>query len=73
MTTNVGPTDRIIRLVIAALAVIGAFVAGLGSVAGIILLVVAVVLAGTAYLRFCPIYTPFGLSTCPAPGKDARS
>jgi DUF2892 family protein len=73
MTTNIGPTDRVIRLVVAALAVVAAFAVGLGSVVGVILLVVAVVLAGTAYLRFCPIYAPFGMSTCPAPGKGDRS
>lgn len=65
MTANVGSTDKIIRLVLALGAVVVAFLAGLGSVLGVLLLVVAAVLAVTAFTGFCPLYRVFGMSTCP--------
>lgn len=63
MTTNVGTADRAARLVIAVVAVIGAWSLGLASIAGIALLVVAVVMAGTAAIGYCPLYRLFGIST----------
>ncbi len=63
MTTNVGTTDRLIRLVAAVVAVIVAFAVGIASAGGIILLIVGIVLAATALLRFCPIYRLFGIGT----------
>ncbi|GAA4399405.1 hypothetical protein GCM10023168_06660 [Fodinibacter luteus] len=66
MTANVGSTDKVIRLVLALAAVVGAFVAGFTTVAGILLLVLAAVLAVTAVTGFCPLYRVLGLSTCPA-------
>ncbi len=65
MTVNVGSTDRIIRLVAAVIAVVVAFAIGISSVGGIILLILGVVLAATALVKFCPIYRLFGMSTCP--------
>lgn len=56
--TNVGITDRIIRLV-AAVAIIAAGVY-FQSWFGLIALVPLV----TAFVRWCPAYAPFGLSTC---------
>lgn len=64
MTTNVGTTDRIIRLVIAAV-LVGliltntvegtlAWVCGVGATAA----------ALTAVFRFCGLYTILGISTC---------
>jgi len=63
MKQNVGSTDRVIRLVLAVALVAGAWFAGLASVGGIVSLVLAVVLAATATISFCPLYLPFGLST----------
>ena len=65
MTANVGSTDKIVRLVLALVAFGFAFVTGIGTVIGIVLLVVGVVLAATALTGFCPIYRVFGMSTCP--------
>jgi len=64
MTTNVGTTDRIIRLVIAAV-LVGliltntvegtlAWVCGVGAAAAVL----------TAVFRFCGLYTILGISTC---------
>lgn len=65
MSSNVGNLDRIVRLVIAAVAAGLAFVAGPGSVLGIVLFVVAAIMLGTAAVGFCPLYRLFGISTCP--------
>jgi len=67
MTRNESNLDRLIRLVIAAVAVAAAAALGFGSVAGMILLAVAGIMALTATVGFCPLYAVFGLSTCPAP------
>ena len=67
MTTNESGADRVIRLVLAVALVAGAWVAGFGSVLGIVLLVLAAVMVVTAAVGFCPLYRLFGLSTCPVP------
>jgi len=69
MTTNVGQRDRIVRGVIAAAALLEAIAAGLRTPLGIVLAVVAVLLAVTAAVRFCPIYRALGLSTS-SEGQD---
>ena len=65
MTANVGSTDKIVRLVLALVAFGFALVAGIGTALGIVLLLVGVVLAATAFSGFCPIYRVLGMSTCP--------
>lgn len=64
MTTNVGTTDRIIRLmvaaILAALILTGtvegtlAWVCGVGAAAAVV----------TAVFRFCGLYSILGISTC---------
>lgn len=63
MKQNVGNTDRLIRILIAVALVVASWFAGMGSIGGIVLLVLAVVLVLTASISFCPLYLPFGLST----------
>jgi hypothetical protein len=67
MATNEGTVDRIIRVVLGIAALAGAFAVGLGSVGGVLLLVVGGVLALTGAIGFCPLYRVLGISTCPAP------
>ena len=67
MQHNVGTADRIVRLVVAAAAVIGAIAVGPGSVLGIILFIVAAVMAVTALVGFCPLYRVIGVNTCRVP------
>lgn len=73
MTINESSTDRIVRGVVGAGALIGAVVAGVsgGAVLAAVLGVVGVILAGTAAVGFCPLYRIFGISTCKVPA--ARS
>jgi ABC-type microcin C transport system permease subunit YejE len=63
MKTNVGGIDRALRIVLG-LAIIGAGIY-LKSFWGLIGLVPLL----TATLRFCPLYAPLGLSTCPLDRK----
>jgi hypothetical protein len=64
MKKNMGTPDRVIRLLLAAifgLMYFGNFVTG---IAGVVLLVLGVVFVLTSLVSFCPLYTPFGISTC---------
>ncbi len=64
MKANMGNADRIIRLVLAAVFAGLFFTETVGGTWGIILLVLAIVFALTASVGFCPLYAPFGISTC---------
>jgi hypothetical protein len=59
MNTNMGPRDRAVRAVIAAVALVVATVIGAGSVGGILLLLVAALMGVTAAVGFCPLYALF--------------
>ncbi|MFN8223418.1 MAG: DUF2892 domain-containing protein [Gaiellales bacterium] len=65
MSLNMGHLDRLLRgLVVTPLAIVVAYLAGFGSLAGIVLLVVAAVMALTAAVGSCPLYRLVGVSTC---------
>ncbi len=63
MSANESTVDRVIRLIIAIVAGVAALKVGLGSLLGILLLVVAVIMLVTAAVGFCPLYRLFGMST----------
>lgn len=72
MSKNMGKADRLVRLLLVApLAVILAFVAGPGSVLGIVLLVVAGIMVATSLVGFCPLYRVLGIDTCPVRSAKA--
>ncbi|MCX2743176.1 DUF2892 domain-containing protein [Mangrovivirga sp. M17] len=65
MKKNMGTTDRVIRTIIA-LTLIALFVAEvLTGVLGFVMLILAVIFLLTSFAGFCPLYKPFGISTCP--------
>lgn len=64
MKKNMGSTDKIIRFILAAIFVILYFTGTVTGTIGIILLVLAGVFVLTSLVSFCPLYAPFGLSTC---------
>jgi hypothetical protein len=64
MTSNVGNADKVIRVGIGVVALVLAFVVGIGSPGGIVLAVVAAIAVLTAAVGFCPLYRLFGISTC---------
>lgn len=64
MKKNMGNADRLIRLVIAAIFVVLYFTGTVTGTVGIVLLVLAAVFTLTSLVSFCPLYVPFGISTC---------
>ncbi len=67
MKKNMGFLDRRIRL-FAALIMIALFLTGtVTGVLGYVLLAVSAVFAGTSMVGSCPLYTIFGLTSCPRP------
>ncbi len=64
MKKNMGSADRIIRILIAAVIGVLYYTNVISGTLGIVLLVLAVVFVLTSFVGFCPLYAPFGLSTC---------
>lgn len=64
MKANMGSTDRVVRLIVAVIIVALYYANIISGTLGIVLLVVAAVFVLTSLVKFCPLYTPFGLSTC---------
>ncbi|WP_088341958.1 YgaP family membrane protein [Robiginitalea sediminis] len=64
MKKNMGMADRVIRLIVAAVFAVLYFTGTVTGTAGIVLLVLSGVFVLTSLVRFCPLYAPFGLSTC---------
>ena len=65
MKKNMGSTDRIIRFIVATIFIALYFTDTVTGIWGIVLLVLAGVFILTSFVSFCPLYAPFGLSTCP--------
>lgn len=64
MKMNMGTIDRIIRLTLAAVIAILYLTGTVPGVAGIILIVIALIFAVTSFIGFCPLYTLLKVSTC---------
>lgn len=63
MKTNVGGTDKLIRLVIAVIFVVLYLTGVVSGTLGYVLLGLAVVFVLTALVSFCPLYIPFKINT----------
>jgi len=66
MKKNMGSTDRIIRFIVAAIIAVLYYTGTLSGTLGLVLLILAGVFVLTSLVSFCPLYAPFGISTCPA-------
>lgn len=64
MKKNMHVADSAVRLIVAALMVLAFVMHWVEGTLGIILLVLAAVFTLTSFVRFCPLYTLFGISTC---------
>ncbi len=64
MKKNMGSADRIIRLVIALVIATLYFMEVITGTLAIVLSVLAIVFFLTSLVSTCPLYMPFGLSTC---------
>jgi hypothetical protein len=69
MKSNVGNTDKAVRISIAVLLAALYFTGTITGVLGLIALVVAGVFVLTSLVGFCPLYAIFGMSTCPRKTK----
>ena len=66
MIRNMGTLDRGVRaFVVAPAAIVVALILGAGTVAGIVLFVVAGIMLATAATGYCPNYSLLGISTDP--------
>jgi hypothetical protein len=63
MKSNMGTADRVIRIIIAAVIGYLYYVGLLNGTVALILGALAVVFLATSFVRVCPLYLPFGLST----------
>jgi len=64
MKANMGTTDKVIRIALAA-AVAGLYLGGvISGVLAIVGLAVVGIFVLTSLIGFCPLYAIFGLSTC---------
>jgi hypothetical protein len=66
MKKNMGNTDRVIRFIVAAIIGVLYYTGTISGTLGLVLLVLAGVFVLTSFVSFCPLYAPFGISTCPA-------
>jgi hypothetical protein len=67
MEKNIGTIDRVIRASIAVLIAILYFTGKISGTVAVILGIVAVAFLLTSFIGWCPIYKPFGISTCKSP------
>ncbi len=70
MQKNMGRTDRSLRALVAVGAVVASGLLGSPTAWGIVLLVVAAVMAVTAASGYCPIYHLLGIKTKVAPASE---
>lgn len=71
MKKNMGSMDRAIRVIVAIVVAALFFTNVISGVLGIVLMVLAGVFVLTSVVSFCPLYTPFGISTCAVKNKEA--
>lgn len=65
MKKNMGTSDRVIRLLLAVVFSVLYITQTVTGTLGILLLVLGGIFVITSFISFCPLYFPFGLSTCP--------
>ena len=63
MKTNMGTTDRILRLLVAVIVAILYATDQITGATAVILLILSGVFILTSFMSFCPLYLPFGIST----------
>ena len=63
MKSNMGPADKIVRAIAAAVVAILFFTHVISGTTAIISGGLALILLATSLVGFCPLYLPFGIST----------
>ena len=59
-----GNADKMIRIIIAAIVAILFFTNVISGTLGIVLMALAGIFVLTSLVSFCPLYAPFGITTC---------
>jgi hypothetical protein len=65
MKPNMGSADRLIRILVAVVLSVLFFTGTISGTTGALLIIAGGVFLATSFLGFCPMYTIFGISTCP--------
>ena len=64
MKKNMGSLDKGIRVVAAVIIAILFYLDVISGTTAYILMGVSIILLLTSFVNFCPLYAPFGISTC---------
>lgn len=64
MKKNLGSTDKVIRYILAIVALFIGFFSGVSGFVQGVFISVALILIGTSLVSFCPLYAIVGLKTC---------
>ena len=64
MKKNMGATDKGIRVTIAIVIALLYFFNIVEGILAYILMALAIIFLLTSFISFCPLYAPFGISTC---------
>ena len=68
MKKNMGSLDRVIRIILAITFGVLIYTGKVNGTIAMVLGVLGVVFLVTSIIQLCPLYLPFGLSTCKKPG-----
>lgn len=64
MKANMGNGDKFIRVILAIVFSVLYFTQTVTGALGIVLLILGGIFLLTSTISFCPLYVPFGISTC---------
>ena len=64
MKKNMGTIDRVLRTLIAIVALYLYFTGAVSATLGLVFIAIAAVFLLTSLVSFCPLYTLFGIKTC---------
>lgn len=70
MKKNMGSTDKLVRFTLAILVAAVVYFEVVEGTIAYILLAAAGIFVLTSLVSFCPLYSIFGLSTCPVKDKE---
>jgi len=68
MKKNMGSTDKIVRILIAAVIGYLFYTDVISGTLGIILMIFAIIFLLTSFVSFCPLYKLVGISSCKTKG-----
>lgn len=64
MKKNMGSTDKVIRILFALVVAVLFYTETVEGTLALVLGILATIMVATSFISFCPLYLPFGLSTC---------